>query len=140
MTWCCRNTGLDSFNFLSTYILMLENENSLNCFLSLKSCPLTCIWSVRTLPPLMYLWCSTNLTPRYNLKQNKWISKYLCNVQKRKAEMITVNQTWLKLAERTQSAAYKQLGSFIVLNKLQKSGKAKITQVTLQYQMTKSLM
>lgn len=54
--------------------------------------------------------------------------------------MITVNQTWLKLAERTQSAAYKQLGSFIVLNKLQKSGKAKITQVTLQYQMTKSLM
>lgn len=39
--------------------------------------------------------------------------------------MITVNQTWLKLVERIQSPAYRQLDSFIVLNKLQKSGKAK---------------
>jgi len=45
--------------------------------------------------------------------------------------MITVNQTWLKLAERTQeSSKTVNWVVFTVLNKLQKSGKAKITQVT----------
>lgn len=135
MTWSCRNTGLDSFNFLKH---IYSNDRkwkqlNVNCFLSLKSCPVTCIWSVGTLPPSIYLWCSIDLTPRYNLKTNKWISKYLSNVQKCKAEMIPVNQTWLKLRE-LRIQPYSQLGSFIVLNKLQKSGKAKITQVTLQYQ------
>lgn len=55
--------------------------------------------------------------------------------KKCKAEMITVNQTWLKLAERTQESS-KTVNSvnwvvFTVLNKLQKSGKAKITRYLL---------
>lgn len=44
--------------------------------------------------------------------------------------MIIVNQTWLKLAERTESSNTVNWVAFIVLNKLQKSGKAKIIQVT----------
>lgn len=43
--------------------------------------------------------------------------------------MITVNQSWLKLAERTQSRKTVNWVAFIVLNKLQKSGKAEITLV-----------
>lgn len=47
------------------------------------------------------------------------------------SRMIVVNQTWLKLAERTQESS-KTIDwvASIVLNKLQKRGKAKITQVT----------
>ena len=45
--------------------------------------------------------------------------------------MILVNQMWLKLADRTQeSSKTVNWVAFIVPNKLQKSGKAKITQVT----------
>lgn len=43
--------------------------------------------------------------------------------------MITVNHAWLKLAENVTPATVKWV-AFIVLNKLQKSGRAKITQVT----------
>lgn len=44
--------------------------------------------------------------------------------------MITANQTWLKLAESKESSRRVGWPGFTVLTKLQKSGKAKITQVT----------
>lgn len=77
-----------------------------------------------------YLWCSIDLTPKHNTNLNKWISKYLCNVQKHNAEMVIVNRTWLKLAARTQRPATVKWAASIVLNKLQKSGKAKYHTVT----------
>lgn len=46
--------------------------------------------------------------------------------------MVIVNRTWLKLAVRTQCPATVKWAASIVLNKLQKSGKAKYHTVTFQ--------
>lgn len=77
------------------------------------------------------------LTPKYNSKQNKWIPGVHHVMYKNAKQNDFSEPNVLKLAERTQSPArLVNWVVFIVPNKLQKSGKAKITQ-DFKYQIIK---